>query len=84
MNSWKAEFRMGTRAMRKQRNSIRLTQCRRRVCSQPMTPVMPKRGSQAPREAHLEPESGVKLGRAGMSGGKKKHSRMWMYRWFRS
>ncbi len=66
---------MGTMAMRKQMPNIRFTQWRRRVCSQAMTPVMPNRGSHAPSEAHLEPESGVKLGRAGISGGKKKHSR---------
>ena len=32
--------------------------------------------------SHLASLLGVKLGRAGMSGGKKKHSRMCTYRWF--
>ena len=67
--------------MRKEIHSIFFSQCLRCICSQPMTPVMPNRGSQAPKEAHLEPESGVKLGRAGRSGGKKKQVRMCRYRW---
>lgn len=46
------------------------------------TPVMLNSGSHAPRDAHFASESGVKLGRAGMSGGKKKHSKMCTYRWF--
>ena len=67
--------------MIKQMVKIRFTQWRRRVWNQAMTPVIPNRGSQAPSEAHLEPESGVKLGRAGKSGGKKKQVRMCRYRW---
>ena len=63
--------------------SIFFSQCFRRSCSQPITPVMPNRGSQAPKEDHLDSESGVKLGRAGRSSGKKKHSRMCRYRWLR-
>ena len=31
---------------------------------------------QAPRDAHLDSESGVKFGRAGRSGGKKRHCKM--------
>ena len=43
-----------------------------------MTPVMENSGSHAPSDAHLASLSGVKFGRAGISGGKKKHSKMWM------
>ena len=50
------------------------SQCGRRRCKKAMTPVMLNRGSHAPSEAHLASDSGVKLGRAGISGGKKKHS----------
>ena len=59
-----------------------LTQLLRRACMVANTPVMLNSGSHAPRDAHFASESGVKLGRAGMSGGKKKHSKMCTYRWF--
>ena len=79
---WKAELRKGTMAMRNKIHNSFFSQCFRCSCSHPMTPVMLNRGSQAPREAHFDSDSGVKLGRAGRSGGKKKHSMMCRYRWF--
>ena len=73
-------MRKGTNAIRNKIQMNFFSQCFRRICSQPITPVMPNKGSQAPSDDHLELESGVKLGRAGRSGGKKKQVRMWRYR----
>ena len=39
-----------------------------------ITPVIPKNGSQPATLAHLQFDSGVKVGRAGMSAGKKNAS----------
>ena len=67
--------------MRNSTPSSTLSQCFLRRCKNAITPVMLNSGSHAPSEAHLDSESGVKLGRAGISGGKKKHSRICRYRW---
>ena len=82
MNIWNAEFKMGTIAIKNRTQRNVFSQCLPRFCKNPITPVILNNGSQAPREAHCAAESGVKFGLAGMSGGKKKHSKIWTYRWF--
>ncbi len=81
LKSWNAAFSTGTIVMKNSVQSSVLSQCLPRFCRNTSTPLMLKSGSHAPSEAHCASEFGVKFGRAGMSGGKKKHSRIWMYRW---
>ena len=74
--SWNKALRPGINAIKSRTQSIFFSQWRRFSCIQPMTPVMLNMGSHAPRDAHLDSESGVKFGRAGRSGGKKRHCKM--------
>ena len=48
------------------------------ACMNAITPVMENNGSHAATEPHFALESGVKFGRAGISGGKKKLSKIWI------
>ena len=71
---------MGTMAMINRVIRMRLSQCPRLADRKENTPHMEKSGSQAPSDAHLASASGKKLGLAGISGGKKKHSKIAPYR----
>ena len=61
-----------------------LSQSRRRSCRYAITPVMPNSGSHPATLAHLQLDSGVKVGIAGISAGKKKANKVRKYRCGRS
>ena len=74
LSIWNILFRTGTIANSIKRQISFFIQSRFLSCKYAITPVIPNRGSHPATEAHLQFDSGVKVGIAGISAGKKNAS----------